>query len=209
MKNPENIEFLIFDLGNVIIDIDYDFSINELKRLLPIEKHSLTEDFFTSNFHKDFEKGLISPEQFRNEIRKLYGENWADEQIDHIWNSLLREIPQERIDLIKFLKKNYRTAVLSNTNQIHVEKFDEILQQNTSEKSLFELFDVVFLSHEMGLAKPDVAIYETVLKKISISPDKVLFFDDLAANLEGAKKTGIQTYQILHQKALVEFFQFG
>jgi glucose-1-phosphatase len=108
----------------------------------------------------------------------------------------LREIPQERIDLIKFLRKNYRTAVLSNTNQIHVEKFDEILQQNTSEKSLFELFDLVFLSHEMGLAKPDVAIYETVLKKISISPDKVLFFDDLAANLEGAKKTGIQTYQI-------------
>jgi glucose-1-phosphatase len=208
MKNPENVEFLIFDLGNVIIDIDYDFSINELKRLLPVEKHNLTENFFTSNFHKDFEKGLISSEQFRNEIRNLYGENWDDEQIDHIWNSLLREIPQERIDLIKFLRKNYRTAVLSNTNQIHVEKFDEILQQNTSEKSLFELFDLVFLSHEMGLAKPDVAIYETVLKKISISPDKVLFFDDLAANLEGAKKTGIQTYQISHQKGLVEFFQF-
>ena len=209
MKNPENIEFLIFDLGNVIIDIDYDFSINELKRLLPVEKHSLTENFFTSNFHKEFEKGLISSEQFRNEIRNLYGENWADEQIDHIWNSLLREIPQERIDLIKFLRKNYRTAVLSNTNQIHVEKFDEILQQNTSEKSLFELFDIVFLSHEMGLAKPDVAIYETVLNKISISPDKVLFFDDLPANLEGARKTGIKTYQISHQKALVEFFQFG
>lgn len=209
MKNPENIEFLIFDLGNVIIDIDYDFSINELKRLLPLEKHSLTENFFTSNFHKEFEKGLISSEQFRNEIRNLYGENWADEQIDHIWNSLLREIPQERIDLIKYLRKNYRTAVLSNTNQIHVEKFDEILQQNTSEKSLFELFDMVFLSHEMGLAKPDVAIYETVLKEISTSPDKVLFFDDLPANLEGARKTGIKTYQISHQKALVEFFQFG
>jgi glucose-1-phosphatase len=208
MKNPENIEFLIFDLGNVIIDIDYDFSINELKRLLPVKKHSLTEDFFTSNFHKEFEKGLISPEQFRNEIRNLYGENWDDEQIDHIWNSLLREIPQERIDLIKFLRKNYRTAVLSNTNQIHVEKFDEILQQNTSEKSLFELFDLVFLSHEMGLAKPDVAIYETVLNKISLSPDKVLFFDDLPANIEGAKKIGIQTFHVSHKKALLEFFNF-
>lgn len=209
MKNPENIEFLIFDLGNVIIDIDYDFSINELKKLLPVQKHGLTANFFTSGFHKDFEKGLISSEQFRKEIRTLFEENWTDQQIDHIWNSLLREIPQERIDLIKLLRKNYQTAVLSNTNQIHVEKFDEILQQNTSEKSLFDLFDVVFLSHEMGLAKPDVAIYQTVLNKIAVSPDKVLFFDDLAANLEGAKKTGIQTYQISHQKGLVEFFEFG
>jgi glucose-1-phosphatase len=208
MKNPENIEFLIFDLGNVIIDIDYDFSINELKKLLPEHKHRLTDKFFTSNFHKEFEKGLISSDQFRNEVRNLYGENWHDTQIDHIWNSLLREIPQERIDLIKSLRKTYHMAVLSNTNQIHVEKFDEILQQNTSEKSLFDLFDKVFLSHEMGLAKPDVAIYEAVLNDISISPHKVLFFDDLPANLEGAKKTGIQTFHISHKKALLEFFNY-
>lgn len=206
MRIPKNVDFFIFDLGNVIIDIDYDFSINELKKILPEAKHELTAKFFPSKFHKDYERGLISSKTFRDEIRSLYQEDWTDDQIDHVWNSLLKDVPKERIDLLKQLKSDFGTAVLSNTNAIHIEKFDEILKQHTSEKTIFDLCHEIFLSHEMGLAKPDVAIYEAVLDKIKVPAKNVLFFDDLAANLEGAKKVGIQTHQITHPKGLVEFF---
>ncbi|MFD2200963.1 HAD family hydrolase [Shivajiella indica] len=209
MKTPRNIDFFIFDLGNVIINIDYDFSINELKKILPESKHELTQKFFPSKFHKEYEKGLISSAQFRDEIRELYEEDWTDVQIDHVWNSLLRDVPQERIDILKQLKVDFGTAVLSNTNAIHIEKFDQILQEQTTEKSIYDLCHRIFLSHEMRLAKPDVAIYQAVLEEIAIPANKVLFFDDLPANLEGAKKVGFQTFHIAHPKGLVDFFEFG
>jgi putative hydrolase of the HAD superfamily len=207
MKKLENIDFLIFDLGNVIIDIDYSFSINELKKILPEAKYTLTDKFFPSTFHKEYEKGLISSSQFRNEVRNLYQEDWTDAQVDHVWNSLLKDIPYERIELLKKLGRDFGTAVLSNTNEIHIEKFDELLLDQTGEKSIFDLCDRTFLSHEMGLAKPDEAIYKAVLNEINVSPERVLFFDDLLANLEGAKRVGIQTYQITHPKALIQFFE--
>jgi HAD superfamily hydrolase (TIGR01509 family) len=206
MKKLENIDFLIFDLGNVIIDIDYDFSIRELKKILPNEKHYLTADFFPSSFHKDYEKGMISSDQFRNAVRELYQENFSNEQIDHIWNSLLKDIPQERIDLVRNLNQDFGTAVLSNTNEIHILKFNEILNAQTSINGLSEMFDRVFLSHEMGLAKPDEAIYKAVINEIQVEPNRVLFFDDLLANLEGAKRVGLQTFHITHPKALIQFF---
>jgi len=206
MKKLENIDFLIFDLGNVIIDIDYDFSIRELKKILPHEKHHLTSSFFPSAFHKDYEKGMISSDQFRNAVRELYQEDFSNEQIDHIWNSLLKDIPQERIDLVRNLNRDFGTAVLSNTNEIHILKFNEMLKEQTSVNGLSEMFDRIFLSHEMGLAKPDEAIYKAVINEIQVEPNRVLFFDDLEANLEGAKRVGLQTFHITHPKALIQFF---
>jgi len=207
MKKLENIDFLIFDLGNVIIDIDYKFSINELKKILPETKHSLTDKFFPSAFHKDYERGLISSSQFRKAVINLYQEDWTDLQVDHVWNSLLKDIPYERIALLKKLKSDFGTAILSNTNEIHIEKFEELLFDQTGEKSIYDLCDRIFLSHEMGLAKPDEAIYDAVLKEINIDPHRVLFFDDLIANLEGAKRVGLQTFHITHPRALIQFFE--
>lgn len=207
MKKLENIDFLIFDLGNVIIDIDYDFSINELKKLLPEHKFELTNQFFPSSIHKDYERGLITSEQFRNEIRLMFQEDFTDAQIDHVWNSLLKDIPRERIDLLNELRKIYGTAVLSNTNEIHIDKFDELLKEQTGISSINTLCDKVFLSHKMGLAKPDPAIYLSALSDIGIPANRVLFFDDLLANLEGAKSVGIHTHHINHKKGLVEFFE--
>ncbi|WP_373520977.1 HAD family hydrolase [Aquiflexum sp.] len=206
MKKLENIDFLIFDLGNVIIDIDFDLSIRELKKILPEDKHHLTSKFFPSTFLKDYEKGMINSDQFRNAVRELYQEDFSNDQIDHIWNSLLDDLPQERIELISKLNRDFGTAVLSNTNEIHILKFNQLLKEQRSVDGLSGMFDRVFLSHEMGLAKPDEAIYRAVINEIQVEPNRVLFFDDLMANLDGAKRVGIQTYHITHPKALIQFF---
>lgn len=207
MKKLENIDFLIFDLGNVIIDIDYAFTVNKLKDLLAVEKHSLTDRFFPAKFHKEFEKGRISAEEFRNAVRNHFQEDWSDPLIDELWNSLLKHIPKERIDLIKALSKDFGLAVLSNTNSIHVDKLDQILLEDTGEASLGILFDRVFFSHEMGMSKPDEEIYKSVIKELGVQPERILFFDDLLENLNGAKKVGLKTFHINHDKALIRFFQ--
>jgi len=207
MKKLENIDFLIFDLGNVIIDIDYAFTINKLKNLLPDDKHKLTDNFFPAKFHKDFEKGFISAQEFRNEVRNYFQEDWSDVLIDELWNSLLKNIPLERIDLIKELGKDFGLAVLSNTNSLHVDKLGQILLEDTGEASLDIIFDRVFFSHEMGMSKPDEEIYKSVIQELGVQPERTLFFDDLLENLNGAKKVGLQTFHINHDKALIRFFQ--
>ncbi|MGY6520517.1 MAG: HAD family hydrolase [Mongoliitalea sp.] len=207
MKNLENIDFLIFDLGNVIIDIDYDFSINELKKILPEQKFELTSLFFPSEFHKNYEKGLINTQEFRDEIRKHFDLDISDQDIDHVWNSLLRVIPQTRIDLLKNLKEYFGTAILSNTNSLHIDAFETMIKEQTNESSIFNLCDHIFLSHEMGLAKPNPAIYQVVIEKIAINPERVLFFDDLEANLKGAESIGIKTQLISKSFTIEDFFK--
>ncbi|MCH7414300.1 HAD family phosphatase [Belliella sp. R4-6] len=207
MKNFKNIDFLLFDLGNVIINIDYQFTFNELNKLLPENKNHLVQLFFPSNFHKQYEKGLISSENFRDEVRSHFQEDWSDSKIDQIWNSLLKDIPKERIDLIKSLRSDYGLAVLSNTNEIHIEKVNEILAEHHDLPSLHPLFDEVYFSHDLQLAKPSEEIYEVVANKLNTDPSKILFFDDLEENLLGARTVGYQTYLINHPKGLISFFE--
>lgn len=207
MKSIKNIDFLLFDLGNVIINIDYEFTINQLNKLLPKEKKQLTTSFFPSKFHKQYEKGLISTAEFRSEVRNHFMEDWSDDQIDNIWNSLLKNIPEERIDLIKKLRDGYGLAVLSNTNELHIQRLNEILLAHYNIPSLHSLFDQVYFSHELQLAKPDVEIYEEVAKRLNTNPEKILFFDDLIENLNGAQKVNFRTYLIDHPDALTSFFK--
>ncbi|WP_076499396.1 HAD family hydrolase [Belliella pelovolcani] len=207
MKNLTNIDFLLFDLGNVIINIDYSFTINELKNRLPEDKHGLTETFYPAKFHKDYEKGLIDTSQFRNEVKNHFEVDWSNDEIDFLWNSLLKDIPTERIDLIRNLSGRFQLGVLSNTNELHIQALDQILERDFQIPSLNPLFDHVFYSHDLNLAKPDPAIYEKVIELIGVSPEKILFFDDLKENLLGAEQVGYQTYHIDHPKALIHFFK--
>jgi len=206
MKNLENIDFLIFDLGNVIIDIDIPLTIKELKKELSEEEFHLAENFFASEIHAHFETGLVDENAFRNQVRKDFKKEWTDEQIDSIWNALLLHIPKERIDLLEELKNHYTICMLSNTNSIHYKKVEEILRRDCGLNTFSPIFDRLFLSYEMGYKKPDPSIFEEMVRQLKTTADRCLFFDDLKANLTAAQKAGLHTYHIDHPKALVEFF---
>lgn len=206
MKLSNNIKNLIFDMGNVIIDIDIDLTLKELKSDLSENELSLADEFMKSELHAAFESGNIDEKEFRNGIRMAFNREWKDEWIDQVWNTLLLTIPKERIKLLKTLRKDYNLYLLSNTNSIHFKVVEEIFKKDHPEDSFLGLFDKVFLSHEMGLRKPDKKIYEKVVEEIEANPEQCLFFDDLQENLNAAKEVGLQTYLINHPKALVDYF---
>jgi HAD superfamily hydrolase (TIGR01509 family) len=206
MKNIPGIKFLIFDLGNVIYDIDYSLTFNKLYSKLPEDLHEHARQFMISDTHFQLEMGKISESRFRDGVRHYFGKNWQDDWIDEVWNALLVDIPQERLDLLTGLKSDYGIYMLSNTNSIHFKVVDALFAERLG-TAWPGLFDKLFLSHEMGLRKPDRAIYQAVLDEIGGKPEECLFFDDLEANLEGARSVGIQTHHINHPKALIEFFE--
>jgi glucose-1-phosphatase len=206
MKNLFDVDFLIFDLGNVIIDIDYHHTFRLIKSKVPERLHARVDQFYLTDFHKAYEKGLIDSPTFRNEVRNYFEQDWSDAEVDELWNSLLGKIPPYRLDLVKKLRQTHQVGVLSNTNEIHIEGVYKQLKHEFRAESFDPFFDWIFYSHEMGLAKPDVAIYEKMVAELGTTPKRVLFFDDLLANVEGARKAGIHAVQVTGPEVLLDFF---
>lgn len=206
MKNTPDVDFLIFDLGNVIIDIDYKRTFSLLKTKVPEAYYDRVDQFYLTDFHKNYEKGLIDSPTFRNEVRKYFEQPWSDLEVDELWNSLLCKIPSERLELVRKLKKNYQVGVLSNTNEIHIEGVNRHLIEDHGLLNFEELFDRVFYSHHMGLAKPSAEIYEQLIFELGTKADRILFFDDLKANVEGAAAVGIKAVQVTGPRVLFDYF---
>ncbi|WP_296702576.1 HAD family phosphatase [Algoriphagus sp.] len=207
MKNVPDADFLIFDLGNVIVDIDYRKSLELIKKELPENHHDKTEQFYLTDFHKKYEKGEINSTTFRNEVREFFQQDWNNEKIDELWNSLLNNIPPERIELISKLKEKYTLGILSNTNEIHIEAVYKMLHKDFELKNFDSLFHHVFLSHEMGLSKPSPEIYLSMLDQLGAKPERVVFFDDLEANVKGAASIGIQAVHVTGPHVIFDYLK--
>lgn len=207
MKNAIDADFLIFDLGNVIIDIDYHTSLQLIRNQVSELIQDKVTGFYQTAFHKDYEKGLIDSPTFRDSVRGYFEQEWEDQKVDELWNSLLVTIPANRLELISNLKNKYQIGVLSNTNQIHIEGVDLILKRDHGIESLNQLFHRVFLSHEMGLSKPSPEIYEKMVSELGTTPDRVVFFDDLEANVKGAASVGIHAVHVTGPEVIFDYLK--
>ena len=139
--------------------------------------------------------GMMTTEAFCDAARELTGADVTNEEIIDAANKMLVEIPDEKKERLLQLKKaGYRLFLLSNTIDIHWDYCVEHLfpYQN---HGVEDYFGHCFLSQRMHLAKPDVHIYEEVIRQANINPDETLFIDDLKENCEAAEKLGIHTFQ--------------
>ncbi len=195
-QNTENsIKNLIFDLGGVIINIDFDLTMRALQAYTNIQL-GVGAYLGKNEIFYNYETGKINSGEFITQIKEKYQLNATNEQIIHAWNALLLDIPTKYVELLLSLKSKYKIFILSNTNPIHIEGVEAILAQSSQIKHLSELCDKVYLSYEMGKAKPEIAIYEQVVNENNLNPEETLFFDDSEINLAGAQKVGIQTMLI-------------
>jgi glucose-1-phosphatase len=192
---------IIFDLGNVIIDLDIDRTWLSLK-------HWLGDDFEmklknvnpNSDIFIEFEIGKISEEEFFETLRQLIDGPLSIKALKEAWNAMLLQIPSQRFEMLSQLKERYNVFLLSNTNKTHVDWVDGYLRTvyNFTIQDFDErYFHKPYYSHLIHLRKPNTDIYDYVLKDAQLEADETLFIDDNAQNIEGAKKVGLQT--ILHE----------
>ena len=171
------IKNVVFDLGGVLINLDFDNCLNAFRKagFQDIEKQAC--QFRGKGFFSQFELGKISPEEFRKAIRKEVSEALSDHEIDDMWNLMLLDIPREKLDLL--LKLVY---LLSNTNRIH---WDYACEQMFCYRGfrVNDFFEDIFLSFEMHKAKPEKDIYEQMMKEANILPEETFFIDDSAINI--------------------------
>ncbi|CAM4046589.1 putative hydrolase of the HAD superfamily [Pedobacter westerhofensis] len=205
----QKIKNIIFDYGNVIFAIDFRIAQKTLTQI----GISNIEDFFGHKGHHtlfdDLETGSITPAQFREGIR-LEAKNPAltDAEIDAAWNSLLIGIAPQTLDVLNETKKHYRTFLLSNTNQIHFNYFTDYLKREFQVEGNDHLFEKTYYSHEMLMRKPNVEIFEQVIRENNLNPAETLFIDDSPQHLVGAKEAGLQTLLMTeHPKDLGSFLK--
>ncbi len=198
---------IIFDLGGVILNIDYLLVVKAFGDL----GLANFDDFFSQTQQKNlfdlYEKGQITSSDFRNELKKHCISSIDDIIIDKAWNSMLLDLPQERLDLLKRLKQTHHTFLLSNTNEIHIDSFNAYLQNNFNIADLSGHFEKLYLSYKIGMRKPDAEIFELVLSENKLNSSETLFIDDSIQHIESAKNLGIQTYWLdVKKESILDLF---
>ncbi len=187
------IKNVIFDLGGVLINLDFDSCLNAFRTAGFTNIEEQVRQMQGNGVFSRFELGEISPEEFRDAIRKEADESLTDRKIDDMWNLMLLNIPREKLDLLLELRERYMVYLLSNTNPIHWDYAGEEMFNYRGFRA-DDFFEDTFLSFKMHLAKPDKAIYEKVMKEANILPEETFFIDDSETNCRAAAALGIQTH---------------
>lgn len=197
---------IIFDLGGVIINIDYKLAAKAFEKLGVEHFDALYSQAHQSNLFDLFEKGKISADEFRNEIRTRCNKNLSYQQIDTAWNAMLMDLPEERLQLLASLKKTHRLFLLSNTNAIHMAFINNYLQRTYGISDLSGYFEKLYLSYEVGMRKPDAEIFEFVLSQNKLAPSETLFIEDSIQHIETAKRLSIQTHWLQKGESVLDLF---
>jgi len=209
MKDSQlyNIKNIIFDWGGVITEIDFDATINAFKKygINDFEKHYCKA--YQSELFQAHEIGKITPDKFREELRKLIPVSVTDKEIDEAWFAMLLDTPPNNLEIIKSVKNEFNIYLLSNTNAIHVDMYDKIFEEKYNFKEKFRsLFIKAYYSHEIGMRKPDEDVFEYILSDSDLDPNETLFIDDSIQNISAAKNVGIKTYHIEGDNSIEKLF---
>lgn len=198
------IKAIIFDLGGVLLDLDMHGCYQNIKALGvdldSLSKYSQSDDsepgaticegMSASGMMHQYQVGKISTADFLGAIQMLSNKGTIYAQVLDAWNSCLLTIPGYKLEFIKELRADgYSTYLLSNTNDAHW----KYIEQNLFPEPLSCYFDHCFLSQEMGLAKPNEAIYQSVINQINLPAGECLFLDDSQINCVVAEKLGINS----------------
>lgn len=195
------IDTIIFDFGDVFINLDKEATLTALKNF-GLENWNSEIDSLNINF----EKGVITKNDFLFGLNKLVP-NATQEELLEAWNAVLLDFPKYRLEFLQKLSQKYQLFLLSNTDSIHINHFKE-RYGNEFYNQFYNCFEKVYFSFDLGMRKPDVMIYEFVIKENNLTPLKTLFVDDNFNNIESAKKTGLQVWHLQKGKEdVIELFK--
>jgi len=203
----KNIKTIIFDLGGVIIDLDVNRTINEFSALSGFSLEKVKNLYTTKPVFHNYEKGLVTDESFREEIRGLFqSKGVEDDRIDDAWNAMLLGIPKSKLQLLQRLKEHYQVMILSNTNSIHVKQMEQMILKVSDFSSFDHFVHKVYYSHILRMRKPDAEIYQYVLEDYNLCAEETIFLDDNVDNVKGAEQVGIRVKHITDSNQIFDLF---
>ncbi len=177
---------LLFDLGGVLIDIDFERALRAWAPMSRLSLAQLRESFHHDEYYERHERGEISAREYFAHLAQTLQLAGDPGQIAAGWNAIFPgEIP-ETTAMVRAARAELPCYLFTNTNAAHQEIWAALFPE------VPRLFERIFASHEMGRRKPEIRAFEHVAREIGVTPGSILFFDDLLANVEGARAAGLQ-----------------
>ena len=205
MLELNGVKNIIFDLGGVILNIDYGQTANAFKKIGVANFDEIYSQARQGQVFDKLETGELTPDEFREYMKEIVPSLQLSD-IDKSWNAMLLDLPASRIDLLKKLKKKYRLFLLSNTNEIHIKCFRKIIDSSYGENIFDAIFENQYYSSEIGMRKPNPECFQYVLEKNGMEPSETLFIDDSIQHVEGARKLKINAYHLMPGEDITRLF---
>lgn len=189
------IRAVIFDFGGVVHAFDNRIFLRSVLRHSALRPEEVRSRVLDSGLPREFESGRISPAEFFRAVAERCELSMSEAEFVEAFVRIFTPI-DGTIALIRRLKRAYRLALLSNTNEWH-------FRHHIRNVDIFPLFDAVTLSYEVKSMKPAEAIYRDALARLGLPPHECAFVDDLEENVEGARRLGIQGIRYEGHEALL------
>ena len=198
---------ILFDLGDVLIDIDFQKVKAAFENLGITEFDKQFSQLTASSLFENLETGKISETDFYKEIQQQSKIPLAETDIKNAWNAILLDFRAESMKRLQELKQTHRLFLLSNTNAIHLTEVNNILHKQLGINNLDVFFERAYYSHVVGLRKPYRQVFEYVLKDAGIVASETMFIDDTPPNIETAGQLGFSTH-LLQKGERIETMTF-
>jgi putative hydrolase of the HAD superfamily len=202
------IKNIIFDLGGVIIDIDYSRTAEAFYKLGAVNFDAVYTQSKQDHFFDDYDVGKISSDEFRAILKGKLDIVATDDEFDNAWNSMLLDLPKQRLDFIKELGKTYRVFLFSNTNDIHLEKVFRICQIQNGFDTFDGYFQEEYYSNIFGKRKPNPEAFIFILHENKMKAEETLFVDDTFQHILGAKEAGLHAIHLSSEKSIFDVVKF-
>jgi len=188
--SPDSADALLFDLGRVVLDIDFGKALACWAGYAGCEPDDLVKRFVRTGAFRHHETGTISDADYFESLRGALGIRISDAQFLEGWNAIFAGEMPGIAPLLERAAKRLPLYAFSNTNNAHVEHFSVV------HADLLGHFSKLFLSSSIGLRKPDAAAYDHVVRAIGLPASRIVFFDDSAENIEGARARGLTAVHV-------------
>jgi HAD superfamily hydrolase (TIGR01509 family) len=183
------ITWFIFDLGNTVIKLAYERVMENITRRTPITRDELVDLLEAPGGYRDLERGAVSFEQFHEFLCDKAGYRGTLEDLRQTWSDFFDGPLPGIEDLLGRLRRKYRMAFLSNSNEVHA----EVIPRKFA--TLFERDDRLIFSHRFQCAKPDPEMFQRALEIVGALPQQAVLVDDLLENVLAARGIGMTAIQ--------------
>ena len=176
---------LLFDLGNVLVGLEFDRAYRAAAACSPYTVDELRGRFTHLDIARPYETGEVTSQAFYERCRRDLSLDVDYTAFAQLWGNMFADEPLIEREWLDALAEEYRLVLVSNTNELHYEWIRERYE-------IVKPFHAAVLSYEVGAMKPDPKIYEAAVKAAGCRPEECFFTDDKAENIDGARKAGIQ-----------------
>lgn len=198
-----DLDTIIFDLGEVIVDLDPQAVIDGFYAQTNGNDADLRGLIVSSPHLYDYETGKMDDRAFIKHVNGLFQSEIADEDFARSWNAMIAKVSEKRLSLMKDLMKTHKVLILSNTNAMHEVYFDAMVQEKTGQ-IMKDFCHHAYYSHRIGHRKPDLSIYEYIIDQEGLQPSRALFLDDKEENVLAARQAGLQSEQVAYPDQIFE-----